>query len=238
VKKHIKTIISYFPFLKGIAIFFIKLKLKRSYQVKFGTNVYINNSVICEGRNSFSDNSSIAGSYIGYASYIGINTSIVKSKIGKYCSIGSNVRCIFGNHPTKDFVSTHPAFFSTLKQAGFSYTKVQLFKEIDDAFNKENEYSITIGNDVWIGDGAAIMAGVSIGDGAIIAANALVVKNVPPFSIVGGVPAKVIRNRFSTKETAFLKDFKWWDKDTKWLQNNAHLFVNIDNFYNTLKNEK
>ncbi len=238
MKKKLKKIISSCSFIKNIAIFFIRLKLKQTHQVKFGKNVYVNDSVICEGRNYFSNNSSVTSSYIGYASYIGANSIISKLKIGKYCSIGPNVKCIFGKHPTTDFVSTHPAFFSTLKQVGFSYTKVQLFKEHDAPFEKENEYSITIGNDVWVGDGATFMEGVSIGDGAIIAANALVVNDVQPYNIVGGIPAKVIKKRFPTELIGFLLEFQWWNKDTKWLQDNAPLFVNIENFYNKFKNEK
>ncbi len=225
-------------FSKNNCYFFIKLKLKRSYQTIFGKKVYINDSVLCEGRNFFSDNSSITSSYIGYASYVGANSNISKFKIGRYCSIGPNVKGVFGKHPTKDFVSTHPAFFSTLKQVGFSYTKIQLFKEHEDAFEKENEYSIIIGNDVWIGDSATIIEGVCIGDGAIIASNALVVNDIQPYSIVGGVPAKVIKKRFSTEHIDFLLQFKWWNRDTKWLQHNAHLFVNIDNLFNKFKNEK
>ncbi len=238
MKKHLKTVITSNSFLKNVAIFFIKLKLTRSHQVIFGKRVYLNNSVTCEGRNYFSDNSSITSSYIGYASYIGANTHISKLKIGKYCSIGSNVKCIFGRHPTKDFVSTHPTFFSTLNQVGFSYTEKQLFKEHDDSFENENEYSITIGNDVWIGDGAALMEGVKIGDGAIIAANALVVKDVLPYNIVGGVPAKTIKTRFSEEHIKFLLEIKWWNRDKNWMQQNAPLFVNIDKFYKSFKNEK
>ncbi|MCL4154773.1 UNVERIFIED_CONTAM: hypothetical protein GTU68_004383 [Idotea baltica] len=76
---------------------------------------------------------------------------------------------------------------------------------------------LIIGNDVWIGYNATIMAGITIGDGAIIATNATVVKDVAPYTIVGGNPAREIRKRFSDKEIEKLLDLKWWDRDINWI---------------------
>ncbi len=81
------------------------------------------------------------------------------------------------------------------------------------------------------------MDGVKIGDGAIVAANALVVKDVEPYTIVGGVPAKVIKKRFSEEETAFLTEFRWWDRPEAWIRENAHLFKNVKHFMDTLGHE-
>lgn len=151
-----------------------------------------------EGNNVIGDNSLFSG-YIGYGSYIGKNCWI-EGKIGRFCSIANEVEIIVGNHPGQLFVSTHPAFFSVEKQAGFTYVNNNLFEELSYA---EENYFVSIGNDVWIGQGVRILNGVKIGDGAILAAGAVVVKDVPPYSVVGGVPAKQIR--YSKGQTSGFK---------------------------------
>ena len=89
-------------------------------------------------------------------------------------------------------------------------------------------YILLIGNDVWIGNDVKIMDGVIIGNGAIIATGSIVNKNVKPYEIVGGAPAKHIRYRFSDDKILALEELKWWDKDLMWLERNYHLFNNID----------
>jgi acetyltransferase-like isoleucine patch superfamily enzyme len=126
-----------------------------------------------------------------------------------------------GIHPSRDFVSTHPIFFSTKKQVGITFADKDYFQE---------EKGIKIGNDVWIGANVIILDGVTIGDGAIIGAGAVVTKDVPPYSIYGGVPAKLIRYRFEQKTIDFLVKFKWWNKDEEWLKTNFQDFHNIDTF--------
>ena len=217
-------------------MYFRKKQLAKSAHVTFGNNVLISFSTKCEGYNYIGNNSSATDSYFGYASYIADNTHIVHAYIGKFTSIGPGVKFVFGKHPTSCFVSTHPSFFSTQNQVGFSFTRKQLFKEYSDPI-AENRYSIKIGNDVWIGANVLILDGVSIGDGAIVAAGAVVIKDIQPYTIVGGVPAKFIKNRFSQNQIDFLLKFKWWDKKITWLKSNAHLFTNIEHFQNTLENE-
>jgi acetyltransferase-like isoleucine patch superfamily enzyme len=151
-------------------------------------------------------------------SYISSNTIINNSKIGKFCSIGSGVKIGLGIHPTNDFVSTHPIFYSVRKQSQISFTNTSLFEETSN---------IIIGNDVWIGANVVILDGVTIGDGAIISAGAVVNKDIPPYAIYGGVPAKLIRNRFSQDEIDFLIKLEWWNKDLDWLKTNALNFTNV-----------
>ncbi|WP_229797209.1 CatB-related O-acetyltransferase [Arenibacter certesii] len=211
--------------------------MKQKIDIAFGRNVFITLSNKYEGHNRLNDNCTLASSMIGYGSYIGPNCNIYKTKIGRFTSIGPKVTCIFGKHPSNTFVSTHPAFFSTGKQAGFTFVDKQLFEEFEKPFDEDKKYSIAIGNDVWIGEGVSIMDGVHIGDGAIVAANALVVKDVPPYTIVGGLPAKPIKKRFSDDHITFLMAFKWWDKDINWIKANAHQFTDIIEFYKKNKNE-
>ena len=123
--------------------------------------------------------------------------------IGKFCSIACGAKFIFNsaNH-TLSSLSTYP-FPIFFEEWGLDV------KDITKAW--DNKGDIVIGNDVWIGYKAIILAGVKIGDGAIIGTRALVTKDVPAYSIVGGVPAKIIRRRFSEDIINELKILKWWD---------------------------
>ena len=123
--------------------------------------------------------------------------------IGKFCSIACGAKFIFNcaNHTLKSLSTyTFPLF----------YEEWDLPKsEVAAAW--DNKGDIVIGNDVWIGFEAVILAGVKIGDGAIIGARAVVTKDVPPYSIIGGIPAKVIRKRYSPDIIEQLLSLKWWD---------------------------
>lgn len=226
-------------FLKTITLKIYKIRLRKSKSIKFGIGATVTPSSFCEGNNFIGANASLTSSYLGFGSYISKNSRFEKTKIGKYSSIGKDVRIIFGKHPSSIFVSTHPSFFSTSKITGFSFTQKQLFQEFADFKDPVNNYSIVIGNDVWIGAGVSIMEGIEIGDGAIVAAGAVVVKDVLPYSIVGGVPAKIIKYRFNPSQIEFLLELKWWEKDFDWIQKNSPHFINIDYLINHLKdNEK
>lgn len=126
-----------------------------------------------------------------------------KLKIGKFCSIACGAKFLFNsaNHALGS-LSTYP--FPIFADAwGLDW------KRVTEAW--DNKGDIVIGNDVWIGYEAVILAGVTIGDGAIIGTSAVVTKDVPPYTIVGGVPAKPIRKRFSEETIAVLQDLRWWD---------------------------
>lgn len=184
------------------------------------------NETIYEGYNKLAGGSFISRCKIGFMSYISDGTKLVDCIVGRYCSIAQEVKIISYTHPSKDFVSTHPAFFSTLKQSGKTYVDKQKF--LEQVKPKYAGYRTKIGNDVWIGAYAHIIEGVRIGDGAIIAADAMVVKDVPDYAIVGGVPAKVIGYRFSDEQIRFLQKLKWWDKSEAWIEENADFFSSID----------
>lgn len=234
----IKKIIISNKLLLSLANAFNKRNLKRKFNISYKKNVFLGFSVFCEGYNSFDRNCTVLNSKIGYASYIAANSNIINTKIGRYSSIGPNVNCILGNHPTNTFVSTHPAFFSPRKHVGFSYVDSQKFEEFSRPRDENKKYSILIGNDVWVGANVSILDGVSIGDGAIIASNALVNKDIAPYTIVGGVPAKIIKKRFDDDEIEFLLDFNWWEKPNNWIATHADLFSNVKTFSKKFKNEK
>ncbi|MFS7431281.1 CatB-related O-acetyltransferase [Carnobacterium maltaromaticum] len=215
-------------FKKYIKYFMIKIKnRKKRVFFKGVSNIAIDS--FFEGNNVINKNCTLEKVFIGYGSYLGVNCNFYKTKIGRFCSISSNVKLINGNHPSSKFVSTHPAFYSVMGQAGFSYTSEQLFKE-NLYYCEEKDVILNIGNDVWIGQAVMIMEGISIGDGAIIASGAIVTKNVEPYTIVGGVPAKEIKKRFSETQISFLLNEKWWEYSNEKLEENYYLFRDIDIF--------
>jgi virginiamycin A acetyltransferase len=138
---------------------------------------------------------------LGVFSYIAKNSNVANTRIGKFCSIGPNFCCGLGIHPTNG-ISTSPMFYSTAKQNGFTITSV----------NKTIESKpVIIGNDVFIGANATILDGVQIGHGAVIGAGAVVTKDVPPYAIVVGVPAQVIKYRFDSDTIDSLLKREWWN---------------------------
>lgn len=221
--------------LKLINMFTIlKIKIEnRGKNIKFNRNCKIHIKSEFEGGNRLGINTEFKG-ILGYGSYIG-NQCKLSAKIGRFCSIASNVKSLSGTHPVEGFVSTSPAFYSIQKSCAVNFVKKQKFKEYK--FINE-DYDILIGNDVWICDNVSILGGVKIGDGAIIASNAVVTKDVEPYTVVGGVPAKPIKKRFSDEQISYLKEFKWWEKSIDWIKENAEIFDNIDEFIkkNTIHN--
>lgn len=124
-------------------------------------------------------------------------------KIGKFCSVACGAKFLFtsGNHSLRSLSTyTFPIFY---EQWGHDP------KNIRDAW--DNKGDIVIGNDVWIGYEAVILSGVTVGDGAVIGTRAVVTKDVPPYTIVGGVPARPIRRRFDPQTIARLEELRWWD---------------------------
>ena len=186
----------------------------------------VNENTVLEGNNYIGRWSSVKNTKIGFASYIGSKTTLNNVKIGRYCSIGSNISIIDGKHPTDTFASTHPAFYAANNASQLKYITENKFQEFSFADDKGTV--VEIGNDVWIGNDVHIIGGVKIGDGAVVGSCALVTKDVEPYAIVGGVPAKVIKKRFTEDTIQKLLDTKWWNKDIDWIRTHAEDFDNVE----------
>jgi acetyltransferase-like isoleucine patch superfamily enzyme len=182
-----------------------------------------------EGMNKINRNVVFIDSYLGRGSYINNSSFFTRTSIGGFCSIGSNVKIITGDHPLERNISTHPSFYSLRNQAGFTFSNSQLFTEVKYADTK-NQYCIIIENDVWIGSNVLLLSGVTIKTGAVIAAGSVVTKDVEPYTIVGGIPAKKIKSRFSDDEINYLLQSRWWAKPINWIKNNYLEFQNFESF--------
>ena len=157
---------------------------------------------------------------VGDYSYIAKNSSISNCSIGKFCSIGPNFCCGLGVHPTNG-ISTAPMFYSTAKQNGTTLCKENKLEE---------SLHTTIGNDVFIGANVTVLDGVTISDGAVIGAGAVVTKDIPPYAIAVGVPAKVVRYRFDEKTIKAMLEKQWWNGTEEDLQQVEKQFWDVESF--------
>lgn len=160
---------------------------------------------------------------IGSYSYVSNDSHLIHVDINNFCSIGPHVKIGLGKHPARIFVSTYPAFY-TPQNSGCP-TSFRDDKIYDDAIAKT-----TIANDVWIGSNVIIPGGIEISTGAIIAAGSVVVKNVPPYAIVGGNPAQVIRYRFSEEQIQTLLASEWWNWPIEKIKHHVDQFSDINQF--------
>jgi acetyltransferase-like isoleucine patch superfamily enzyme len=161
---------------------------------------------------------------VGRYSYISIGSRLANCAIGPFCSIGGNVVVAPGRHPI-NFVSSHPFFYSNEHP---QYPPANISVDF-----LQNE-TVTIGADVWIGLNAVILDGMSIGDGAVVAANAVVTSDVPPYAVVAGVPARIVRYRFDEETRVALQRSRWWDRDDQWLAANKSKFMDVQRFVNDM----
>lgn len=184
--KHLLHKIKYHRINKSLRLGYASL----AYNCQFGNH------------NIVYDNTTLVNVIIGDYTYIGGNCKINNTSIGKFCSLGEEIKIGLGMHPLH-LRSTFPGFYAK----DSSYYGV----EPEYEYNGAQHLPIEIGNDVWIGTRATILDGVKVGHGAIIAAGAVVTKDVPPYAVVGGVPAKIIKYRFNEQQISELLSSKWWD---------------------------
>ncbi len=138
--------------------------------------------------------------------------------IGNFCSISENVKILLGGNHRTDWVTTYP----------FGHAYPHIFNKFNGIGHPRSKGDVIIGNDVWIGEGAKIMSGVIIGDGAVVANNSHVVKNIEPYSIVGGNPAKFIKYRFTPEQIEKLLKIQWWNWDDEKINEFTPLLCNSD----------
>lgn len=215
----------------GKPLLFLYHKHKNRHLVKFWYSSHLSHRCEFEGMNMVASGSCYYGK-MGYGSFIGVNTHL-NADVGRFTSIGPNVRVINATHPMKEpFVTTCPLFFSLDKSKSpqhETFAQRQMFEEFR-YYDKEREIDIKIGNDCWIGEGVTFIGGIEVCDGAVVLAGAYVVKGVPPYAIVGGVPAKVIGYRYDEETIATLIKAKWWEKDLEWLKDNWKVMCDMDRF--------
>ena len=168
----------------------------------------------------------IVDSTIGRYTYTCYDDEIVNCEIGQFCSISDEVVIGGAEHPS-EWVSTSPVF-QNVKHSG---PKKKFAK-----FDFDGIKRTIVGNDVWIGRRAIIKAGVHIGDGAIVASGSVVTKDIPPYAVVGGVPAKVIKYRFDEETIKELLQSEWWNMPDEELEVAADKIRNANRFINYIKN--
>jgi virginiamycin A acetyltransferase len=157
---------------------------------------------------------------VGKYTYIAQNATISETTIGSFCSLGPNLFCGWGIHPTNG-ISTAPMFYSTRAQNGLTLSKIDKCDE---------RKPIVIGNDVFIGANVTILDGTTVGDGAVIGSGAVVTKDIPPYAIAAGVPARVIRYRFAPDAVERLRSIRWWDYELDRLADVERDFWDVEGF--------
>ncbi|QXD31740.1 hypothetical protein [Candidatus Pelagisphaera phototrophica] len=155
-------------------------------------------------------------------SYLASHVGAVWTEIGKFCSIASQTRINPGNHPTWRVTTNH----CTYRRRQYNLDEV----DDDEFFDWRKSHSCRIGHDVWIGHGVVVTAGCSIGTGACIGAGAVVTKDIPPYAIAVGVPAKVIKFRFEKDVISRLMEAAYWDWDREMIENNFADLRDMDTF--------
>jgi acetyltransferase-like isoleucine patch superfamily enzyme len=150
------------------------------------------------------------------------NNNSAKLVVGNFCSIAENVNIYLGGNHRTDWVTTYP----------FGHLNQNIFNNFNGVGHPSTKGNVIIGNDVWIGSNVTILSGVTIGDGVVIANNSHVVKNVEPYSLVGGNPAKLIKYRFTQEQIEKLLEIKWWFWDDNKINKFTPLLCNnnIDEF--------
>lgn len=212
-------------FIKRVCrLFYMMIKYRNRLSCHYTADIGFNSAF--EGANKIYAHTVFVGS-MGYGTYVGERCQLY-AHIGRFTSIAPDVQCNLGVHPTSEpYATTCPMFFSTRKQNGCTFANKNLFQEIKPF--------VEIGNDCWIGQRCFLVGGIKIGHGAVILAGAVVTKDIPPYAVVGGVPAKILRYRYDEETINFLLNTCWWDKPVDWLRSHWEALNNVDELKELLK---
>lgn len=202
--------------------------------VDAGVRAFCDRESIFEGRNRLAPGARVLRSRVGLGTYLAERALLSEATTGRFCSLGPRMATVLGAHPTSGYASTHPAFFSTRAQAGFTFVRSDRFAELGTRVFGAG-YRVEIGSDVWIGHGALVLQGVRIGHGAIVAAGSVVTRDVPPYAIVGGVPARVLRYRFDEAVIERLLATAWWERSFSEVARLAPRFADVHDLLRALE---
>lgn len=202
----------------------------------FGHRVYFNHETIFESYVNIETDTKLVNCRVGTGTDIGFRNMWCGCKFGRYCVIGEDCKNIVGHHPTSFYVAMNSKFYRPGRKGGFA--EEQLYTDEYKYADSEKQYYNIIGNDVYITSNVILLEGVKIGDGAVITPGSVVTKNIPPYAIARGNPAKIETYRFKPEDIQFLLDLKWWDKDEEWIKQHLHNFSNIKNLREQVKKEQ
>lgn len=193
--------------LKSKIIYFIQKKLGIIQEKQFFT------------KDNFTNKKFVIGEYTYGCPEVLFENNEANLFVGKFCSFAVNVKIFLGGNHRIDWVTTYP--FNVLENEFPFASQIQ--------GHPATKGDVIIGNDVWIGNGVTILSGVTISDGAVVAAGSVVSKDIGPYEVWGGNPAKCLKKRFEQKEIDFLLKLKWWDKEPDFIQENIELLCSNPN---------
>lgn len=200
--------------------------------VSMDPRVLVSSNTVMEAPVRLERWTSLVACTIGRGTYVAGECRLERVRFGRFCSIGHELRVAAGAHPTRGFASTHPAFFSPLRQAGFSFADRSVFEELPAT---RSGFLVDVGHDVWIGDRVTIIGGVSIATGAVVGAGAVVTRDLEAYGIYAGVPARQIGRRCTEAEAAELIATEWWERDFAWLREYWQAFRSIPQLLEMLR---
>lgn len=202
----------------GMAMYYLFKMLKKIQPIA------IKNSKV-DKKSKIEAGSQFVNSSMDKYSFCGYNCTIMNTSIGAFCSIAGNVVVGLASHPT-EWVSTSPAFY---------YGRDSIKKNLASKAYEPSPKHTTIGNDVWIGENVYVKGGVTIGDGAVVGFGSVVTKDIPPYEIWAGVPARFIRKRFIDSIANSLSESKWWEAPEDELKQLGEFIDDPNKFINCLQ---